>query len=81
MQWKLLEKYLRRVRIIALINNMQLGFMPGKGTINAVFILKRIQEEYLAKQKRLCIYFVDQEKAFYRVWNLWQKNNGNFSIM
>ena len=45
---------------------MQFGFMPGKGTIDAVFILRKIQEEYLAKQKfYMC--FVDLEKAFYRV--------------
>ena len=31
------------------IDDMQFGFMPGKGTIDAVFSLRRIQEEYLAK--------------------------------
>ena len=41
--------------------------MPGKGTIDAVFILRRIQEEYLAKQKKLYMCFVDLEKAFDRV--------------
>ena len=41
--------------------------MPGKGTINAVFILRRIQKEYLAKEKKLCICFVDLKKAFDRV--------------
>ena len=46
---------------------MQLSFMPVKGTIDAVFILRRIQEEYLAKQKKLYMYFVDLEKAFDRV--------------
>ena len=38
--------------------------MPGEGTIDAVFILRRIQEEYLAKQKKLYMCFVDLEKAF-----------------
>ena len=46
---------------------MQFGFMQGKGTINAVFILRRIQEEYLAKQKKLYMCFVDLDKAFGRV--------------
>ena len=36
-----------------MMDDMQFGFMPGKGTIDAVLILKRIQEEYLAKQKKL----------------------------
>ena len=26
-------------------------FMPGKGTIDAVFILRRLQEEYLDEEK------------------------------
>ena len=41
--------------------------MSGKGTIEAVFILRLIQEEYLAKQKKLYMCFVDMEKAFDRV--------------
>ena len=36
--------------------------MPG--TIDAVFILGRIQEEYLAKQRKLYMCLVDLEKAF-----------------
>ena len=42
------------------------GFMPGKDTIDAVYIL-RIQKEYLAKYKKLYMCFVDLEKAFDRV--------------
>ena len=41
--------------------------MPGKGTIDAVFILRRLQEEYLDKEKKLCMCFADLEKAFERV--------------
>ena len=37
------------------------------GTIDAVFILKRMQEEYHAKGEMLYMCFVDQEKAFNRV--------------
>ena len=48
-------------------DDMQIGFMPGKGTIDAVFILRRIQEQYLATQKELYMCFVDLEKAFDRV--------------
>ena len=46
---------------------MQFGFMPGKGTIDAVFILRRIQEEYLSNQKKLYMCSVILEKAFNRV--------------
>ena len=38
--------------------------MPCKGTIDAVFILRQIQEECLVKQKKLYMWFVDLEKAF-----------------
>ena len=33
------------------VDEMQFGFMPGKGTIDAVFILRRLQEEHLDKEK------------------------------
>ena len=49
------------------VDEMQFGFMPGKGTIDAVYILRRLQEEYLDKEKKLYMYFFDLEKAFYRV--------------
>ena len=46
---------------------MQFGSMPGKGKIDTVFTLRRIQEEYLAKQKKLFMCFVDLEKSFDKV--------------
>ena len=58
-----LEESLRK---IAAIDDMQFGIKPGKGTIDAVFILRRIQEEYIANWKKLHMCFVDQEKAFDR---------------
>ena len=35
-------------RIVS-VDEMQFGFMPERGTIDAVFILRRLQEEYHAK--------------------------------
>ena len=43
---------------------MQFGFMPESGTTDAVFILRRMQEEYHDKGKKLHMCFVD--KAFNR---------------
>ena len=43
----MLEKWLHR---IVTINEMQFGFMPKRGAIDAVFILRRQQEEYHAKE-------------------------------
>ena len=49
------------------MDDMQFSFMSCKCTIDAVFILRSIQEEYLAEQKKLYMCFVDLEKAFDRV--------------
>ena len=46
---------------------MQFGFMPGRGTTDAIFILRQLQEKKLAKNKKLFLAFVDLEKAFDRV--------------
>ena len=46
---------------------MQFGFMPGKGTVDAIFIVRRMREEYQKKDKKLYMCFVDTEKAFDRV--------------
>ena len=49
---KIVEKVLeRRMQCMVKADEMQFGFMPGKGTIDAVFILRRSQEEYLDKEK------------------------------
>ena len=56
-----------RVRDQVSIDNMQFGFMPKKGTIDAIFILRQIQEKHLDKKKDIFFAFVDLEKAFDRV--------------
>ena len=49
------------------IDAMQFGFRPGRGTTDAIFILRQLQEKYLAKHKVIYFAFVDLEKAFDRV--------------
>ena len=49
------------------ISDMQFGFMLGKGTIDAIFIARQLQEKYLGKKKNLYFAFVDLERAFNRV--------------
>ena len=41
--------------------------MPERGTIDSVFILRRLQDEYHAKEKKLCMCYVNLEKSFDRV--------------
>ena len=65
---KVLERVIEsRVRKKVQINDMQFGFMAGKGTTDAIFIVRQLQEKYLAKKKDLWMAFVDLEKAFDRV--------------
>jgi hypothetical protein len=35
------------------IDNMQFGFRSGKGTTDAIFIVRQLQEKYLAKKRDL----------------------------
>ena len=49
------------------IDDSQFGFVPGRGTTDAIFVVRQLQEKYLAANKRLYMAFVDQEKAFDRV--------------
>ena len=61
---RVIEKIIRE-RIS--IDDMQFGFMPGRGTTDAIFILRQLQEKHLAKNKKLYFAFVGLEKAFDRV--------------
>ena len=65
---KTVERVLEnRMRGLAAIDDMQFGSMAGKDTTYALFILRRIREEFRGKEKKLCKCFVDLEKAFDRV--------------
>ncbi|HXJ94687.1 MAG TPA: reverse transcriptase domain-containing protein [Terriglobia bacterium] len=65
---KVLERVIeKRLRDKVQIDNMQFGFRPGRGTTDAIFIVRQMQEKFLAKRKELWMAFVDLEKAFDRV--------------
>ena len=65
---KLLERVLDPlIRNMVNIDEMQFGFVPGKGTTDAIFIVRQLQEKYIAANKPLYFAFVDLEKAFDRV--------------
>ena len=48
-------------------HNMQFGFIPGRGTTDAIFILRQLEEKYLQKKKNIYSAYVDLDKAFDRV--------------
>ena len=65
---KVVERVLEnRLHKILSVNKMQFGFMPERETIDAVSILRSMQEEYDANRKKLYMCFVDLQKAFDRV--------------
>lgn len=57
----------RRLRNMVTVDEMQCGFMPGKGTVDALFMARMLQESYGKKKRKLYMCFVDLEKAFDRV--------------
>ena len=66
-EMKVVERVLeKRLCRIVIDNEMQIGLMPERGKIDAVFILRRLQEEYHDKRKKLYMCFLDLEKAFDR---------------
>jgi len=56
-----------RIRQQIEIDDMQFGFMKGKGTNDAIFMARQMQENFRLKGKKLYFGFVDLEKAFDRV--------------
>ena len=66
--FKIWERVLdRQVRECTDIHGSQFGFMPGRSTTDAIFILKQTIEQYREGQKDICVTFVDLEKAYDRV--------------
>ncbi len=65
---KIIERILDVIiRDMVSIDDSQFGFVPGRGTTDAIFVVRQLQEKFLAANKRLHMAFVDLEKAFDRV--------------
>ena len=66
---KILEHILNTIirEQVSSINNIHFGFTPGRGTTDAIFILRELQEKYLQKKKSILFAFADLEKSFDRV--------------
>ena len=55
------------MRDVVNVDDIQFGFMPERGTTDAILILRQIQEKYIGKNRNLYLTFVGLEKAFDRV--------------
>ena len=56
-----------RLRDIVKIDEKQSGFLPGKSTVDTIFVLRQLQEKFGEQKKELFLVFVDLKKAFDRV--------------
>ena len=57
----------RQIQTLVNLNKMQFEFMQGKATVDAIFLVRRMQGYYQKKNNKLYTCFVDIEKAFDRV--------------
>ncbi|KAL3498426.1 hypothetical protein ACH5RR_041158 [Cinchona calisaya] len=65
---KLWEKVIeRRLRNETKVSNNQFGFMVGRSTTEAIYILKKLTERYRDEKKDLHMIFIDLEKAYDRI--------------
>ncbi len=49
------------------VSEEQGDFRKGRGCVDQIFAMKRLVEEYLGKDKKLYVAFMDLEKAYNRV--------------
>ena len=63
---KLWERVIEhRLRAITRVSMNQFGFMPGRSTMEAIFLIRQVMERYREKKKKdLHMVFIDLEKAF-----------------
>ena len=60
---KIVERVIEnRIRGMVNTKEMQFGFIPRKGTTHALFSLRRMQEEFRRRVKKLHMCFVDMKK-------------------
>ena len=61
------KAFVHRIRQQIVIDDMQFGFMKGKGTTDAIFMARQMKENFRVKGKKFYFGFVDLEEAFDRV--------------
>ena len=55
------------IRQVVTIDKSQFGFVPGRGTTDAIFVNRQLQAKYFTVGKEIYMAFLDLEKVFDRV--------------
>ena len=75
---KIWERVLcERLKCVTEVDENQFGFIAGRSTMGAIFVIRQLQEKYLEKKQKLYHIFVDLEKAF-QIWK-WVRVAGKTS--